>query len=184
MDQNKHIPTVVPLGGRVAAKDDSLLATEASFLYDRTMDDLTKTAIKATLHCLAGCAVGEVLGMVIGTATGLHDGLTIALSISLAFLFGYLFSIWPILGAGVGFKRAVKITLAADTLSITTMEIVDNLVMVLIPGAMVAGLGSPLFWGSLAGALIIAFIVTVPVNRLLIKRGKGHALVHSHHHHH
>ncbi len=146
------------------------------------MDATTKSAIRATLHCLAGCAVGEVLGMVIGSALGLHNLATVGLAIALAFLFGYMFSIWPILSSGVSARQAIKITLAADTVSITSMEIVDNLIIVLIPGAMAAGLNSGLFWGSLAVALGIAFIVTVPVNRFLIARGKGHALVHEHHH--
>lgn len=148
------------------------------------MDVNTKSAISATLHCLTGCAIGEVLGMVIGTALGWHDAATIALAIVLAFFFGYLLSIWPILRSGVGTKSAIKITLAADTLSITTMEIVDNLVIILIPGALHAGLNSFLFWASLAFALFVAFVVTVPVNRWLIVRGKGHALVHHLHHGH
>lgn len=148
------------------------------------MDRTTKSAIQATLHCLAGCAVGEVLGMVIGTSLGLHDFATVALAIVLAFVFGYAFSIWPILKTGLSTKQAIKVTLAADTVSITSMEIVDNLIMLLIPGAMAAGLDSGIFWGSLAFALAVAFVVTVPVNRYLIARGKGHALMHEHHHHH
>ena len=146
------------------------------------MDKTTKSAIQATLHCLAGCAVGEVLGMVIGSAIGLHELATVGLAIVLAFFFGYLFSIWPILKSGVSTRRAIKITLAADTVSIATMEIVDNAIMLLIPGAMAAGLSSGLFWGSLVVALGVAFVVTVPVNRFLIARGKGHALMHEHHH--
>ncbi|MBI3494670.1 DUF4396 domain-containing protein [Candidatus Saccharibacteria bacterium] len=148
------------------------------------MDPITKSAISATLHCLTGCAIGEVLGMVIGTGFNWSNFATVVLSILLAFVFGYSLSIWPILRAGVPGKKAVKVTLAADTLSITSMEIVDNLIIILIPGALYAGLSSGLFWGSLAISLVIAFIVTVPVNRWLIVRGKGHALVHHLHHSH
>lgn len=147
------------------------------------MDELTKSAIKATLHCLLGCAIGEILGMVIGTAFGLSDVLTIGLAVFLAFFFGYLFSIWPIFATGIPLSKAVKIALLADTASIATMELVDNTVMVLIPGAMEAHLDSLVFWLSLAFALFVAFLVTVPVNRLLIARGKGHAIAHTHHHH-
>jgi hypothetical protein len=147
------------------------------------MDATTKSAIQATLHCLLGCAIGQVLGMVIGTALNFHDGLTIGLSIFLAFIFGYAFSIWPILRSGLPPRQAIKVTLAGDTVSIASMEIVDNLVIILIPGALAAGLTSGLFWGSLALSLVVAFIVTVPVNRYLIARGKGHALMHEHHDH-
>lgn len=147
------------------------------------MDSITKSAVSATLHCLTGCAIGEVLGMVIGTGLNWSNFATILISIILAFVFGYSLSIWPILRAGVPRKKAVKVTLAADTLSITSMEIVDNLVIILIPGALYVGLASGLFWGSLVISLVIAFIVTVPVNRWLIVRGKGHALVHHLHHH-
>lgn len=148
------------------------------------MDPVTKSAVSATLHCLTGCAIGEVLGMIIGTALGWHDAAMIALAVILAFFFGYLLSIWPILRSGVGTKKALKITFAADTLSITTMEIVDNLVIIVIPGALHATLDSLLFWATLAFALFVAFVVTVPVNRWLIVRGKGHALVHHLHHDH
>lgn len=146
------------------------------------MDTLTKSAISATLHCLTGCAIGEVLGMVIGTALGWHDVATIALAVGLAFLFGYSLTFWPIRRSGIPFKKAIKTTLAADTISIASMEIIDNAIMVIIPGAMTAGLASGLFWGSLGFSLLVAFIITVPINRLLIKRGLGHALVHEHHH--
>lgn len=146
------------------------------------MNPTTKSAIRATLHCLLGCAIGEILGMVIGMALNFHDVVTIGMSIVLAFVFGYGFSIWPILRSGLKPRQAIKVTLAGDTISITSMEIVDNLVIVLIPGAMAAGLGSGLFWGSLVLSLIVAFVVTVPVNRYLIARGKGHALLHEHHH--
>jgi hypothetical protein len=139
---------------------------------------LTGVAISATLHCLTGCAIGEVLGVVIGTAIGLSDGATIALAIGLAFLFGYGLTSLPLLRAGLAFGAVVSIALASDTLSIATMEIVDNAILLAVPGAMDAGLGSVLFWGSLAFALVIAGVVAMPVNRWLIARGKGHAVVH------
>jgi len=138
-------------------------------------------AAQATLHCLTGCAIGEVLGMVIGTAAGLHDAGTVVLSIALAFVFGYALTMRGVLRSGVPFAAALKVALAADTVSIAVMELVDNTVMVGIPGAMDAGLGSALFWLALAGSLAIAFVVTTPVNRWLIGRGKGHAVVHAHH---
>ncbi len=142
---------------------------------------LTRMAVSATLHCLTGCAIGEVLGMVIGTALGWSDLSTIVLAVVLAFVFGYALTLAPVLRSGVALGAAVGITLAADTVSIAVMEIVDNAMMLAIPGAMEAGLGSPLFWGSLAVALAVAFVVTVPVNRALIARGRGHAVVHRHH---
>ena len=143
---------------------------------------LTRTAISATLHCLTGCAIGEVLGMVIGTALGWGDVATIVLAIVLAFFFGYLLTFAPVLRAGLSFRAAVKVALAADTVSILVMEIVDNAVLVAVPGAMEAGLTDALFWGSLAFALAVAFVVTVPVNRAMIGRGLGHAVVHEYHH--
>lgn len=146
------------------------------------MDNLTKSAISATLHCLTGCAIGEVLGVVIGTALGWSGLVTIALAIGLAFVFGYALTMAPVLRSGVGLRAAIGVALAADTLSILVMEIVDNAILLLIPGAMDAGLGSALFWGSLAVALGVAFVVTVPVNRALIKRGRGHAVAHAYHH--
>jgi hypothetical protein len=142
---------------------------------------LTRQAISATVHCLTGCAIGEVLGMVIGTALGLHNLATVVLSIVLAFFFGYSLTIRPVLKAGVTFRQALKIALAADTLSILTMEIVDNAIILAVPGAMDAGLASVLFWASLAVSLAIAFVLTVPVNRWLIGRGKGHAVMHAYH---
>ena len=142
---------------------------------------LTQLAISATLHCLTGCAIGEVLGMVIGTALGWSDVQTIVLAVALAFVFGYAFTIGPVVRSGLALRAAIPVALAADTVSITAMEIVDNAVMLLVPGAMDAGLASWLFWGSLAFALAVAFIVTVPVNRWLIGRGKGHAVVHACH---
>jgi hypothetical protein len=142
---------------------------------------LTRLAVSATLHCLTGCAIGEVLGLVLATWWGWSDAPSIALAVVLAFLFGYAFTVWPVVRSGLSFQSAVKIALAADTLSILTMEIVDNAIILAVPGAMDAGLASPLFWGSLAVALAVAFVVTVPVNRALIARGKGHAVVHAHH---
>jgi hypothetical protein len=148
------------------------------------MDNLTRLAVSATLHCLTGCAIGEVLGMVIGTALGWHNAATIAISVALAFFFGYLLAIRPVLRAGLPFGQAVRVALAADTISIAVMELVDNGILLVIPGAMDAGLTSLLFWGALAVALAIAFLVTVPVNRWLISRGKGHAVTHQYHHSH
>jgi hypothetical protein len=141
------------------------------------------TAAAATLHCLTGCAIGEVLGMVIGTAAGLHNGATVIISITLAFLFGYALTMRGVLRAGVGLRRALSIALAADTVSIAVMEILDNAVMVSVPGAMNAGPASALFWGSLAFSLLAAFVLTTPVNRWMISRGKGHAVAHVHHGH-
>lgn len=141
-------------------------------------------AISATLHCLLGCSIGEVAGMMLGSAFNWHDGLTVAVSITLAFITGYALSAWSLLRHGQGLRRALTLVLAADTLSILTMEIVDNAIMVTIPGAMDAGLTSLLFWGSLLFALAVAFCVALPVNLYLLKRGKGHALMHEHHGHH
>jgi hypothetical protein len=139
---------------------------------------LTGTAISATLHCLTGCAIGEVLGMAIGTAVGLSNGATIALAVALAFVFGYTLTSIPLLRAGLAIGAVIPIAFASDTLSIALMEIVDNAIMLIIPGAMHAGLDELLFWGSLAFALVIAGVVAVPLNRWLIARGKGHAVVH------
>lgn len=139
-------------------------------------------AVSATLHCLTGCAIGEILGLMIGTAFGLSTFATIALAVTLAFLFGYALSLLPLLKNGLGLRSALSIAFAADTLSITTMEVVDNGVMLAIPGAMEAGLVNPLFWLSLALALTVAFFAALPVNKYLIERGKGHALAHEHHH--
>src|SRR5688572_20738403 len=144
---------------------------------------LNVTAFWATLHCLSGCAVGEVLGMVIGTALGMSNGSTIALAVVLAFAFGYAFTMTPLLRSGMTLRQAARLALAADTVSIGIMEVVDNLVMVAVPGAMDAHLSSPLFWGALAFALVVAGVAAYPVNRWLIARGAGHAVVHAHHHH-
>ncbi|MFE9750322.1 DUF4396 domain-containing protein [Saccharothrix saharensis] len=140
------------------------------------------TAASATLHCLTGCAIGEVLGMVVGTALGWGTAATIVLAVALAFVFGYALTMRGVLKAGVGFRQAVKVALAADTVSIIVMEVVDNGVMLVVPGAMEAGLSSGLLWGALAFAFAVAFVVTVPVNKWLIGRGRGHAVVHAYHH--
>jgi hypothetical protein len=143
---------------------------------------LNRTAFSATLHCLTGCAIGEVLGMVIGTALGWGNFATIALAVVLAFFFGYSLTMIPLLRSGLALATTLPLAFASDTLSITVMEIVDNAVMLVVPGAMEAGLGSFLFWGSLAFALAVAFVAAYPVNRYLIARGRGHAVVHEYHH--
>lgn len=139
---------------------------------------LTATAISATLHCLTGCAIGEVAGMAIGTAFGHSNLLTVVLAVFLAFLFGYSLTSLPLLQAGLALGVVIPIALASDTLSIATMEVVDNVIVLAVPGAMAAGLDSLLFWGSLSFSLAVAAVLTVPVNRFLIARGKGHAAVH------
>lgn len=155
--------------------------------HSHVAPSLNKTAWSATLHCLTGCAIGEVLGMVIGTALGWGNGATIALAVILAFFFGYLLTLRPLLRQ-LDFATAAKLALAADTASITVMEIVDNGIMLVIPGAMDAGLATLLFWGSLAFSLAVAAVAAFPVNRWLIARGRGHAVVHAYHgehaHHH
>src|SRR3954452_8783153 len=138
----------------------------------------TRVALDATLHCLTGCAIGEIAGMAIGTALGLGNFPTVVLSIALAFVFGYSLTSLPLLRAGLALAAVIPIALASDTLSITTMEIVDNAIVLAVPGALEAGLSSLLFWGSLSFALAVAFLAAVPVNRWLIARGKGHAAVH------
>lgn len=163
MDHSKH-------QGNTDSCADHALPTQGSAL--------TKIAITATLHCLTGCAIGEIIGMVIGTAAGLSSGGTVALSILLAFLFGYSFTSMPLLRAGMTLGAVIPIALASDTFSIGLMEIIDNTVMLTVPGAMNAGLGSLLFWGTLAFALPVAFVGTVPLNRWLIARNKGHAVIH------
>jgi hypothetical protein len=142
---------------------------------------LNRLAASATTHCLTGCAIGEVLGVAIGTALGWGNLETIVLAIVLAFFFGYGFTSWPLLRSGLALAAVVPIALAADTLSITVMEIVDNAILLVIPGAMEAGLGDLLFWASLAFALAVAWVAAFPVNRWLIARGRGHAVVHAHH---
>ena len=142
---------------------------------------LNRTAFSATAHCLSGCAVGEVLGMVIGTSLGWGEGGTIALAVVLAFFFGYSFTMVPLLRSGLSLREAVPVALAADTISIAIMETVANALMLVIPGAMDAGLGELLFWGSLAISLLVAGAIAFPVVRWLIARGRGHAVVHAHH---
>jgi hypothetical protein len=146
-------------------------------------DSLNRLAFSATAHCLTGCAIGEVLGMVIGTALGWGNVATIALAVALAFFFGYSLTMLPLLRSGMALGAVLPLAFASDTLSITVMEIVDNLIMLAVPGAMEAGPTSLLFWGSLAFALLVAGAAAFPVNRYLIARGKGHAVVHQHHKH-
>jgi hypothetical protein len=142
---------------------------------------LNRTAFQATVHCLTGCAIGEVLGLVLSTALGWHDLPSILLAVVLAFVFGYGLTIRPLLGGGLPFRVALRTALAADTVSIAVMEITDNAFVLAVPGAMAAGLADGLFWGSLGLSLVIAFLVAFPVNRWLIARGLGHAVVHAHH---
>ncbi|KOV74263.1 membrane protein [Streptomyces sp. AS58] len=139
------------------------------------------TAVKATLHCLTGCAIGEILGMVVGTALLWGNVPTMALAIALAFLFGYSFTLFAVIRAGLSFKAAVKVALAADTVSIAVMELVDNAIIALTPGAMDAHLTDGLFWSALLGGFAVAFLITTPVNKWMIGRGKGHAVVHAYH---
>jgi hypothetical protein len=142
---------------------------------------LNRMAFAATWHCLTGCAIGEVLGLAIATALGWGNAASIALAVVLAFGFGYSFTFVPLIRGGMAPRAAVRVALAADTLSIAVMELVDNAVVLVVPGAMAAGLDSPLFWGSLALSLAVAFAAAFPVNRALLARGRGHALVHGHH---
>ena len=144
---------------------------------------LNRLAFSATVHCLTGCAIGEVLGMIIGTALGWSDLQTIVLAVALAFLFGYSLTSWPLLRSGMALGAVIPIALASDTISITIMEIVDNAIMLLIPGAMEATLSDIGFWAALAAALLIAGAAAYPANRWLLARGKGHAVVHQHHAH-
>ncbi len=144
---------------------------------------LDAVAISATLHCLTGCAIGEILGMVIGTALGFSNFETIALAVVLAFFFGYALTSLPLLRSGMALAAVVPIALASDTISIAIMEVVDNAIMLLIPGAMEAGLDSIGFYAALTAALIVAGAAAFPINRWLISRGKGHAVVHQHHAH-
>jgi Domain of unknown function (DUF4396) len=144
---------------------------------------LNRSAFDATVHCLTGCSIGEILGLVLSTALGWHDLPSILLAVVLAFAFGYGLTIGPLLGAGLPFASAVRLALAADTVSIVVMEIMDNLIVLAVPGAMAAGLADVLFWGSLALSLAVAFVVAWPVNRWLIRRGLGHAVMAAHHGH-
>ena len=149
--------------------------------HERVPSRLTQRAIQATLHCLAGCAVGEILGMVIATALGWGAAASIAISVILAFVFGYALTLRSLLRSGVEPRRALSLSFASDTISIATMEIVDNVFIVLVPGALAAGLTDSLFWWSLLISLAVAFAVAVPVNRWLIARGRGHAVIHDLH---
>jgi hypothetical protein len=144
---------------------------------------LTRTAVQATLHCLTGCAIGEVLGMVLATSLGWGNASSIALAVALAFLFGYSLTLRPVVSAGVPLRQALRLALASDTISIATMELVDNAFILVMPGAMEAGLREGLFWWSLTASLLVAFVLTVPVNRALIARGRGHAVAHELHAH-
>lgn len=145
------------------------------------MNDLNKLAASATLHCLTGCAIGEVLGMVISSALGWAAFASISLSVLLAFIFGYSLSMWPLIRSDVNLKKALKVALAADTVSIFVMEVADNGFIAVVPGALDAGLDTLLFWASLTISLIVAFIAAFPINRFMIARGKGHALAHDYH---
>ena len=147
------------------------------------MASLNRLAFSATLHCLTGCAIGEILGLVIATALGWGNGASIAVAVVLAFVFGYSFTLVPLVRAGIAFATALGLALASDTLSIAVMEIVDNGVILAVPGAMDAGLADFLFWGTLLFSLVVAFVVTTPVNKWMISRGRGHAVVHAHHGH-
>jgi len=144
---------------------------------------LNRSAFQATTHCLTGCAIGEVLGMVIATALGWGNTASIAISVALAFVFGYSLTLGPVLRANVPLRRAAGLAFASDTLSITTMEIVDNAFILFVPGAIAAGLDDALFWWSLGVSLVVAFVAAFPVNRWLIARGRGHAVVHELHAH-
>jgi Domain of unknown function (DUF4396) len=163
-------PRVYGMEAAMHAHDDHEMPTSGGAL--------TAVAISATLHCLTGCAIGEIAGMAIGTALGFSDWGTVGLAIALAFVFGYALTSLPLLRAGLALATVIPIALASDTVSIAVMEIVDNAIVVVIPGALEAELGDLLFWGSLSFSLVIAGIVAVPVNRSLIARGKGHAAVH------
>ena len=147
------------------------------------IDPQSRVAFQATLHCFTGCAIGEVAGMAIGTALEWNNAPTIAISIALAFVFGYALTMRGLLAGGMAPRQALRIALAADTVSVATMEIVDNLLILVIPGAIDATLSQPLFWGSLALSLAVAFVAALPVNRWMIGRGKGHAVAHAHHAH-
>jgi uncharacterized membrane protein YbjE (DUF340 family) len=147
------------------------------------LSPLTRSAVQATVHCLTGCAIGEVLGMVVATALEWSNAASVAISVLLAFVFGYALTLGPVLRAGVRLRRALGLAFASDTVSIGVMETVDNAFILLVPGAIAAGLGDGLFWWSLAVSLAIAFVAALPVNRWLIARGRGHAVMHEMHAH-
>ena len=161
------------------AKDEKCPKCHMTLVPAKT--SLKKVAFSATLHCLTGCALGEITGMIIGTAFNLHNLAAIVLSILLAFGFGYSFSMFPLLKSGLSLKKSLSLALASDTISISVMEIMDNLIIVFIPGALNAQLNDPLFWGSLAVSLFVAFWSAYPVNMYLISKGRGHAVAHKHH---
>jgi Domain of unknown function (DUF4396) len=142
---------------------------------------LNRTAFSATVHCLTGCAIGEILGMVLSTWWGWSNTGNVVLSVSLAFVFGYSLTMLPLLRGGLTLRRSLPLAFASDTVSIATMELLDTVIILIVPGAINAGLGDPVFWGSLAGALFVAFLAALPVNRALIARGKGHAVIHAYH---
>jgi hypothetical protein len=156
--------------------------TDTASRHRHHQPSLNRSAVSATVHCLTGCAIGEVLGMVLATWWGWGNVASIVLAVVLAFLFGYSLTLGPVLRGGVSFRRALPIAFASDTASISVMEIADNAFILLVPGAIDAGLGNSLFWWSLGVSLIIAFVLALPLNRWLIARGKGHAVVHSLHH--
>ncbi len=174
-------------GGPLSAREKSIMAHDQTRHHNEAHSapaaSLNSVAFSATVHCLTGCAIGEVLGMVIGTAFGWGNTATIVVSVVLAFFFGYAFTVVPLLRAGLAFGTAVGLAFASDTISIIIMEIVDNLIMLVIPGAMNAGLGNALFWGSLVVSLVIAGAAAFPANRWLIARGRGHAVVRHYHQH-
>jgi hypothetical protein len=151
-------------------------------MHQGAAPSLNRLALSATVHCLTGCGIGEILGLVIATQLGWDDLPSIGLAVVLAFIFGYALTLRPLLGAGMAIGSALRLAFAADTLSITVMEIVDNAIILAIPGAMDAGIADPMFWGSLALALAVAGVAAFPVNRWLIVRGRGHAVLGSHHH--
>jgi hypothetical protein len=148
---------------------------------DAAERSLSRTALSATVHCLTGCAIGEILGMVLSTWWGWNNAGSVVLSVSLAFVFGYSLTMLPLLRGGLTLRRSLPLAFASETLSIATMELLDTLIILIVPGAMTATLSDPLFWGSLAGALFVAFWAAFPVNRLLIARGKRHAVIHAYH---
>lgn len=152
-------------------------------IYSMNNNATISMATQATLHCLLGCSIGEIIGMICGAMFGWHNLTTTVVSIALAFVTGYILSAYSLQHGGMPLKTALRLVLLADTLSITTMEIVDNAVMLLVPGAMNAGLANPIFWTTMPLSLLAAFIVATPVNYMLIKHGQGHALMHEHHHH-
>jgi hypothetical protein len=167
--------------GDTASHHDTDREMDGGTHEGHAMGGVDKMALSATLHCLTGCAIGEIAGLMIGTALGLSTGWTIVLAVGLAFLFGYTLSTFPLVKAGLGVGAALSVVLAADTLSIATMEVVDNAVMAVVPGAMEAGLANWVFWVSMMIALAAAFAAAYPVNRFLLARGRGHALTHAYH---